>query len=755
MSRPLDDVLVVGGGLSALSVLLSLPRGLRVRLLTPPGASPASSWARGGIAVALDAEDVELHLADTLQAGAGLVDQAVARAIIAEGPDALAWLTTLGVSFSDDCALEAGHRRARVRHAAGDRTGAAIMRAVARHARAFDRLVGRLAWVARDDNGVVGAWIDPGSGDLELHRARHVVLATGGAGGLFADHTCPRTNVGVGVAAAAWAGARLVDLEFVQFHPTAIATPSSPLPLATEALRGAGARLVDDTGERICEDLAMGELTTRDALARHIATWPRPVYLDARHLGLRLARDFPSFVRAARRLGLDPGAELVPVRPAAHYTMGGVATDAWGRTGVRGLWAVGECAATGLHGANRLASNSLLEAVVMGRRVARAIAEDDPPRRRHARAWTGARRCDPRARTRRPRTRAPAARHTPSHGSGPGRHLAPHGDATRCTGATWHRRCARSSGRCRRGPVLRGRRAGRRCSATGVPLVTSAVSTRLVERLVELALDEDLGVSGDLTGALLPDRCVRLDLVARDDGILAGSALIDDVLRAATRRLGTGEYEVVLERRDGARLRPGTVVAHLAGSARLLLAAERTLLNFLCHLSGVATATAAAVRELAGTAAILRDTRKTTPGLRDLEKAAVVAGGGHNHRLRLDDAILVKDNHLACAPMATLVERARTRYPRLPIEVEVDTLDQLDEALSLGVELVLLDNFTLDDLRRAVAHTRGRAKLEASGRLRPGQLRPVALTGVDFLAVGWITPSAPQLDLGLDWDASR
>lgn len=282
----------------------------------------------------------------------------------------------------------------------------------------------------------------------------------------------------------------------------------------------------------------------------------------------------------------------------------------------------------------------------------------------------------------------------------------------------------------------------------------TAISEPTVERLVALALDEDLGERGDVTGSLVPERSVRLELRAREHGVLAGTAAAEAVLAATAARLRAPIPAIEWRARDASRLVPGQLVAELVGSSHVLLAAERTMLNLLTHLAGVATATARAVAEITGTGARLRDTRKTLPGLRGLEKSAVRAGGGDNHRLSLEDAILIKDNHLAQAPLGDLVAAARERFPELPIEVEVDDLDALETALALHVPVVLLDNFSLDATRRAVEHSRGRAKLEASGGLRPGSLREVALTGVDYLAVGWITHSAPSLDLGLDWPSS-
>lgn len=260
---------------------------------------------------------------------------------------------------------------------------------------------------------------------------------------------------------------------------------------------------------------------------------------------------------------------------------------------------------------------------------------------------------------------------------------------------------------------------------------------------------EDLG-PGDATGSLLPERDTTLTMVARQSGVLAGTEVIAELCTVGGTMLGRTPPQPSLLLTDGADLAPGTTVAVLTGSLQVLLAIERTMLNLVTHLSGVATLTRAYVDAIRGTGALVRDTRKTTPGLRALEKAAVVAGGGANHRMGLYDAVLVKDNHLAHHDMADLVAAARARYPRLPLEVEVDDLPGLAQALALGVELVLLDNFSLSDLRHAVALADHRARLEASGGITLATARDIAATGVDFLAIGALTHSAPSLDLGLD-----
>ena len=288
--------------------------------------------------------------------------------------------------------------------------------------------------------------------------------------------------------------------------------------------------------------------------------------------------------------------------------------------------------------------------------------------------------------------------------------------------------------------------------------IANALSARLpvpplpdlmLEPLVRSALLEDLGRAGDLTtDAIVPaDAQAELRLVARQEGVLAGL----DMARLAFRALDAqSRFEPVL--RDGSELAPGQEIARIHGSARAILTAERVALNYLCHLSGVATATASIARAIADTGARVTCTRKTMPGLRALQKYAVRVGGGSNHRFGLDDAVLIKDNHIALAGgVAEALARARAGVGHMvQIQLEVDTLEQLEVALSLGVEVVLLDNMDLDTLRTAVSMARGRAVTEASGRITPETARAVAETGVDQIAVGWVTHSARVLDIGLD-----
>jgi L-aspartate oxidase len=388
------DVVVIGAGVAGLSVTLGLA-GRRVDLLArgPLGHTGSSPWAQGGIAGAVGPGDSpRLHARDTLAVAGELADAAAVARLTSEGPQRLVELLSLGARFDRDAtgqldlAREAAHSRARVLHAR-DATGAEVVRALGaalagRSGTSIFEAAVALELVT-DAGRVYGVLATHAGGALVLHRTRAVVLATGGIGHLFARTTNPPEARGDGLALAWRAGARLADLEFVQFHPTALDVGADPMPLLTEALRGAGAILVDEHGRRVLAGAGPNaELLPRDVVAR--ALWSAlgsglRTFLDARGaVGESFPERFPTVFEACRLHGLDPRREPIPVAPAAHYHMGGVDVDLDGRTSVSGLWAAGEVACTGVHGANRLASNSLLEGLVFGARVARSVGETLP-----------------------------------------------------------------------------------------------------------------------------------------------------------------------------------------------------------------------------------------------------------------------------------------------------------------------------------------------------------------------------------------
>ena len=430
------DFLVMGAGVAGLRAAIELAAHGEVLVVTKESLSESNThYAQGGIAVAMDGDqDVALHLEDTVNAGDGLVYRPAAEALVSEGPLRVAELIEWGANFDRANGLEGldpnglgpggqpylrtregAHSLARILHASGDATGAEISRALVAFARAHKRIRfaewTRVAALVLADGRAIGADLasaeaaqtNPAAASHEPPpaariAARAILIAAGGAGQVYSDTTNPAVATGDGIALAAHAGAELADMEFYQFHPTALAIEGAPRFLVSEALRGEGAYLRNDRGERFMERYhPLLELAPRDVVARAIAREGlanipgsaeqdkapaalRPVYLDMRHVrDIDLAARFPGISAFLAHYGLDLSRDLIPVRPAAHYLMGGIRTDLDGRTSLAGLYAAGEAACTGVHGANRLASNSLLEGLVFGARAARSMLADAPP----------------------------------------------------------------------------------------------------------------------------------------------------------------------------------------------------------------------------------------------------------------------------------------------------------------------------------------------------------------------------------------
>jgi L-aspartate oxidase len=389
------DFLVIGAGIAGLSAAIRLARAGSVLVVTKEElAESNTSYAQGGIAVAMGGdEDVALHLDDTLAAGDGLVDKEAARILVEQGPARVQELLEWGTSFDREngelmLTREGAHSRSRILHANGDATGREIAVSLLRHVRALPN-VRLLEWTTgidliverhATDDRVAGAILLDGEGGILTIYARATLLASGGAGQVYSDTTNPQVATGDGIAMAWRAGAAVADMEFYQFHPTAFSAPGAPRFLLSEALRGEGATLVNTRGERfMVNEHPLSELAPRDVVARAITRegMDGPVYLDMRHIRKDLQERFPGISAFLAKYHLDLNRDRIPVRPAAHYLMGGILTDVHGRTTLAGLYAAGEAACTGVHGANRLASNSLLEGLVFGALAADAMIADD------------------------------------------------------------------------------------------------------------------------------------------------------------------------------------------------------------------------------------------------------------------------------------------------------------------------------------------------------------------------------------------
>ncbi len=813
------DVVVVGSGIAGLTVAVryaELVPDAKVLVVTKDVLSAGSTrWAQGGIAAVIDPDDTPAaHLSDTLTAGAGLCDEYAVRVLVTEGPQALRWLMAEGARFDrgPDGELrlgrEGGHRRNRIVHAGGDATGMEVQRALVaaarergiesiEHALVLDLLTDADGRACGLTLHVMGEGARDGVGAV---RAGAVVLATGGMGQIYSSTTNPLVSTGDGVALALRAGAVVRDLEFVQFHPTVLwlgAESTGQQPLISEAVRGEGAFLVDAGGERFMRGVhELADLAPRDVVAKAITrrmheTGTDHVFLDGRHFGEEMWRArFPTIYAVCREHGVDPATELIPVAPAAHYASGGVLTDTRGRTSVPGLYACGEVASTGVHGANRLASNSLLEGLVFAWRIARDLARPRPapgepvaderphglvdPRVRariqaHMSRGAGVLRSEESlaevARALRDARWTPVAVEPRTESWEAANLLTV---ATVLTAAARARRETRGSHwredfperedsqwlghldvSLDEGMTFVAHDTSVLPRHLDADLAAAGLDPAAVLRLVRTALEEDLTEAGDVTSrATIPQgQTASGDFVARKDGVVAGLPLAEAVLAVVSQ----GRVTAVRHVEDGDAVKTGEVLMTATGPARDLLTAERTALNLLTHLSGIATLTARWVAEVAGTGARIRDSRKTLPGLRALEKYAVRCGGGVNHRMSLSDAALIKDNHVVAAGGVDKAFRAvREAYPELPIEVEVDRIDQIEPVLAEGAQEILLDNFTVEALAEAVRLVDGRARLEASGGLALEVAREVAATGVDYLAVGALTHSAAALDIALD-----
>jgi nicotinate-nucleotide pyrophosphorylase (carboxylating) len=804
----------------------------------------ATAWAQGGIAAALHPLDSpEQHLQDTLAAGVGLSDPEAVRVMVSEGPDRVRELIELGAQFdmlNGELAMtrEGGHLRSRVIHAA-DATGAEVERALVdavhaapeieliEHALVLDLLMtagerdgeGKAARACGLSLHVLGEGSRDGVGAV---RARAVVLATGGMGQMFAATTNPSVSTGDGVALALRAGAIVQDMEFVQFHPTALHLTDQvgqQQPLITEAMRGEGAVLLDAAGRRIMAGVhPLADLAPRDVVAKTMSRVMAEqgvdhLYLDARALGeAKLLEHFPTIVARCREEGIDPVRAPIPVSPAAHYASGGIRTDLEGRTSIPGCSPAARPPAPVSTERTGSPATACSKVSSSPKRICEVLATDLPEQGQPVERDVRTGLVDAAAREEIARTMTEGAGVLRSAASlaatakalavieeqaagedvGPASweatnlltvatvltHAAALREETR--GGHWredfpdarpewlgHISFPARGGRhvdldvhARRFRAERrrlDRQLRRRRRKTGRPMITSEWTHALlaqaglepsyVEALVKRAIDEDLDGGVDVTSvATVPfDQVAVAHVVTRAAGVVAGLPVAVAVLDAVTE--GAVEIDVLVD--DGDRVAKGEVLLTAIASTRQLLTAERTLLNLLCHLSGIATVTRQWADVLEGSGAQVRDTRKTTPGLRLLEKYAVRCGGGLNHRMSLSDAALVRtttSSRQAASP------RRSTRSHDVSRGCGGDRMRHRGAGRGGGLRgrrPRTPDNMSVEEMREAVRVTAGRARLEASGGLTLATARRWASAASTI----WLSvPDAlgAVLDIGVD-----
>ncbi|MEA4868791.1 MAG: L-aspartate oxidase [Rikenellaceae bacterium] len=787
------DYLIAGSGLAGLYAALRASRYGTVAVVTKCKLNESNTYhAQGGIAaVTADDDNPGFHFEDTINAGRNLCNPDAVNVLVNEGPQRITELIANGMHFdmsgnSLALGLEGGHHKRRVLHAGGDITGRRVIEFLTGKIQECDNIrifenhqVLDIILSNGQCNGL-RVW-DSENDREEIFTSGYTIMALGGAAAIFQRTTNPATSLGQGVAVCYEAGCRAADMEFIQFHPTALCIPNCESYLISEAVRGEGAYLLNEKGERFMTSVdPLAELAPRDVVAREISK-QKNVRLSLEHLdSIRIKDRFPNIYKYCTAHGLDL-TKSVPVAPAAHYMIGGVLTDLNGRSDIPSLYVCGEMASTGIMGANRLASNSLAECLVFGYRAIEDTLNKEPakPLRSLAKKFhripkneqiyntiqaevsailsnhAGIIRTQEGLRSGLEKIRETSNRLSETDGYQPNELYCSMGNniltvAHLILSGALERNESRGAHYRNDFP----------CECTETPYhtiqqknsiinkATDMSAQNLIDKLIELAIEEDAGKGDITTNSLVPlNYMATATLTAKEAGVICGMEIAHRVFEHFDSEIVFKPYIT-----DGHKVEKGEVVAKVTGSYRALLTAERTVLNILQRMSGIATETAKYVKELEGSGTKLLDTRKTAPGMRHLDKMAVAAGGGTNHRTGLYDMVLIKDNHIKVAGSITkAVNQVREATGNTyKIEVEATNLNEAEEAVKCGAHIVMLDNMDNDTMAKAVKLIAKRAQTEASGNMTIERIKAVAKTGVDFISVGALTHSVKALDISMN-----
>ncbi|MDP3451331.1 MAG: L-aspartate oxidase [Bacteroidales bacterium] len=713
--------------------------------------------------------------------------------------------------------LEGGHRKRRVLHAGGDITGRRIMEFMVEQILSSPNITlfenHQAIEILVSDNCCKGLRIwDFKESKEHIFLGDNTILALGGASAIYERTTNPSTTVGDGVALCYKAGCRIADMEFIQFHPTTIYTESDKSYLISEAVRGEGAHLLNHKGERFMTEIhPLAELAPRDVVAKAIfcevikelsAKNPPCVWLSLKHLDKeRIKRRFPHIFRKCAELGIDM-TDRIPVSPAAHYMVGGVECDLDGKSGIERLYVCGELASTGVMGANRLASNSLAECLVFGHRAVMSTLRSKengiyPKKEISAREGkfdiSGVSlnpknekiyqtiskevaqlmmRCAGIVRDRETLERGrkeiirlqksicdlnnreyykiisnnlisvasliiEGALHRNESRGGHFRSDFPEEDNS----SLYHSIQQIDRDICKLYTTVKNNK----------NQIMSHIS--LIDKIIDLAIEEDVATGDITTNSIILEKTKAIaTFKMKADGVVSGIDITKRVFEHLDRDVIWTPFV-----KDGDSVKKEDVIVEIEGSYRCLLSSERIALNILQRMSGIATLTSLFVKELEGTGAKILDTRKTAPGLRVLDKMAVAAGGGKNHRMGLYDMVLIKDNHIKIAGgIRDAIAQVRENINMgMKIEVETTNLEEVREAVDCGADIIMLDNMDNATMTEAIEIIAGRAETEASGNMTLGRVREVALLGVNYISVGALTHSVNALDISMNVTAKH
>ncbi len=793
------DYLIAGSGLAGLYAAYRASRYGSVAIVTKCKIADSNTYfAQGGIAAVTDHEDsTEFHINDTITAGRGLCDPVAVEIMAKETPLRIEEISLNGMQFdmSGDMpalGLEGGHSKRRVLHAGGDITGRRITEFMAGKILSHHNISifenHQVLEIITDSGKCAGVSVwDFTTNTEKIFLGGNTILAMGGTSAIYNWTTNPKETLGEGIALCYKAGCRIRNIEFIQFHPTALYTPDKERYLISEAVRGEGAHLVNAGGERFMQAVhPMAELAPRDIVAREIQTQinktkesdQKCVYLSLKHLNKqKIKTRFPNIFHKCTQLGIDMS-DRIPVVPAAHYTIGGVVTDINGKTDIEHLYVCGEMASTGIMGANRLASNSLAECIVFGYRAVESASKYgfSPQTERDTKFFVQENNA-PLYESVKERvseiisTSAGIVRDSASLKRGI-KEIEQIREELLAKLTEKEYYCVASDNLLTVAHLILNGALYRRESRGAhfrsdfpkedtlliyhtiqhkeKPISKQYIMPQhyLIDKIIELAIEEDTGEGDITTNALIPAQSrAYAKFTAKSDGVISGIGIIKKVFEHFDTSIVFNP--LVLE---GERVKVGDNILEIAGSFRALLSGERTALNILQRMSGIATATAQYAEALEGTGTMILDTRKTAPGMRVLDKMAVAAGGGKNHRMGLFDMALIKDNHIKVAGGITnAIKQVRMSIkPGVKIEVETTSIKEVEEALANKADIIMLDNMDIDTMKRAVELIGNRAQTEASGNITLKRVKEIAKTGVNYISSGALTHSVTALDISMN-----